>query len=180
MRRQPNVKRRVVTKKAYARKLGAKTTIALTGVFIFACGIIGVILSFLVACVALTYLSAETLLMLTIFLGLGAGSVYLLYIGRRTVKEAGEINTGIPLTRANIGDLPVRESLVRASSEPVQEQQDVLLRAATNTDKTPAEQLVRAYQEPVQEEQTAFIPTAQPVLTATAVAEAELVQQRAR
>ena len=39
------------------------------------------------------------------------------------------------LTRANTADLPAPDSLVRASAEPMQEQQAVLLRAATETQR---------------------------------------------
>lgn len=58
--------------------------------------------------------------------------------------KAQNINPGVPLTRANIVDLPAPDSLVRASTEPVQEQQAVLLRAATDTQEWQVEQLVRA------------------------------------
>ena len=49
-----------------------------------------------------------------------------------------------PPTDTNNADLPARQTLVRASSEPMQVQQAVLLRAATEGQETPAEQLVRA------------------------------------
>ncbi len=52
-------------------------------------------------------------------------------------------NDVVPLTRANTADLPAPESLVRASSEPRQEQEAVLLRAAARSVGTPPEQLVR-------------------------------------
>ena len=45
---------------------------------------------------------------------------------------------------ANTADLPADESLVRASQEPVQEQQSILLRPTMEADTSPPEQLLRA------------------------------------
>ncbi len=45
---------------------------------------------------------------------------------------------------ATISHLPAHDSLVRASSEPTQAQESVLLRAAAEGVETPPEQLVRA------------------------------------
>jgi two-component sensor histidine kinase len=50
----------------------------------------------------------------------------------------------VPLARASAADLPALNSLVRASEEPRQEQQSMLLRAAAHGQETPPEQLVRA------------------------------------
>ncbi len=61
-----------------------------------------------------------------------------------SLKHARKIHDSIPLTRANTADLPAPDSLVRASSEPLQEQQTVLLRAAVQGQETSSEQLVRA------------------------------------
>ena len=58
-----------------------------------------------------------------------------------------QIDPGVPVTRANNADLLAPESLVRASVEPTQEQQAVLLRAATpgvERDEEQKEQLLRA------------------------------------
>jgi hypothetical protein len=60
------------------------------------------------------------------------------------VKEGKEIDIGVPFTRANTADLPPADSLVRASDEPLQEQNSVLLRAATHGPETRPEELVRA------------------------------------
>ena len=49
----------------------------------------------------------------------------------------------VPFTRANTADLPTAETLVRASAEPLEQQQAILLRPASKSDTTPAEQLVR-------------------------------------
>ncbi len=53
------------------------------------------------------------------------------------------VHTMQPLTRANTADLPAFNTLARASFEPPQAQQAVLLRAAAQGHETPLEQLVR-------------------------------------
>jgi len=62
------------------------------------------------------------------------------YVG----KTAENTRVDVPLTRANTGDLPAPDSLVRASHELLQAQQSVLLCAAMETTQTQEEQLLRA------------------------------------
>ena len=62
----------------------------------------------------------------------------------RGIVAAGLIVPCVPLTRANARHLPVPDSLVRASQEPLQVQQSVLLRAAMETTEGPEEQWLRA------------------------------------
>lgn len=71
---------------------------------------------------------------------LGYGSYV---IGSRAIKRADHIEPGLPFTRANTTNLPAPDSLVRASQEPQQVQQSVLLRAARET-KEKQEELLRA------------------------------------
>ncbi len=60
-------------------------------------------------------------------------------------KKAESIDIGIPLTRTNVADLPANEILVRVSEEPMQAQDDVLLRAAAESTQPQDEgQLLRA------------------------------------
>ena len=49
-----------------------------------------------------------------------------------------------PPTNTNNADLPAHQTLVRASSEPLQTQEAVLLRAATEGMETPPEEMLRA------------------------------------
>ena len=62
---------------------------------------------------------------------------------RWRIKQLRSAEPVVPLTCANIVHLPASDSLVRASSEPVHDQQTELLRAAVETQATPAEQLLR-------------------------------------
>ncbi len=67
------------------------------------------------------------------------------YKGMKTsFRKFAKIKPGIPLTRANAADMPASESLVRASEEPMQAQEAVLLRAAAEEQERHEEQLVRA------------------------------------
>jgi len=68
--------------------------------------------------------------------------------GFDSIRYAETIDPGIPLTRKVADTLPVEESLVRASEEPIQEQQAILLRAAVDDQETHSEQLVRPAGEP--------------------------------
>jgi hypothetical protein len=74
----------------------------------------------------------------------GGISLFFLYVSIRAVKRVRRAKVWVTLARANTADLPAPDSLVRASAEPVQEQQAVLLRAATEGTETHEEQLVRA------------------------------------
>ncbi len=67
----------------------------------------------------------------------------LLRWGVERVKKASTINV-VPITRANTADLPANDSLVRASSQPAQAQEGVLLRASGETQDKCEEQLLRA------------------------------------
>lgn len=65
------------------------------------------------------------------------------YLGLAGLRRAGTIETGVPVTSANTGHLPAVESLVRASSRPVQAEPRMLLRAAVGRPEAQTEQLVR-------------------------------------
>jgi len=65
----------------------------------------------------------------------------------KTMQEAQKKLDVVPLTRANIGDLPASHTLVRASQEPPPSQKAELLRAAQFGQETPADELLRAVQE---------------------------------
>ena len=74
----------------------------------------------------------------------GVGMMMIRIVGTKVVQHSDKIDAGVPLTRANTASLPDLDSLVRASSEPEQEQQAVLLRAASEGVERHEEQLVRA------------------------------------
>ena len=61
-----------------------------------------------------------------------------------SIKKILALEHVVPVTRANTADLSAHDSLVRASQEPVQEQQSILLRPAMAADASPPEQLLRS------------------------------------
>ncbi len=67
-----------------------------------------------------------------------------LFNGMRAIKIARQIDAGVFLTHVNTADLPAPDSLVRASSQPTQAQETVLLRASKETQEKHEEQLLRA------------------------------------
>jgi hypothetical protein len=58
-------------------------------------------------------------------------------------KKAGQLEDVELLKHANVGQLPAEETLLRASAEPTEGQEKVLLRAAMAGAETPPEQLLR-------------------------------------
>ena len=68
-------------------------------------------------------------------------------IGQNQIEDAKAMEEILPFTRANTGDLHTSNSLLRASSQPSQEYEAVLLRPATKSQQTPAEQLLRPVDE---------------------------------
>jgi hypothetical protein len=143
----PKTSKRIVSKEQYLVNTGKKATLSSFGAVVVLFGILGAVIS------CMTFIpmfrddqhwsSLWPFLLAVVFIGC-AGSLGLLYMGGKAIKEGIEIDAGVPLTRANTADLPAADSLVRASEQPLEEQQAILLRAATSGTDTPAEELVRA------------------------------------
>lgn len=128
--------KRIVSKTAFVANMGKKAALAIYGTGVLLLGI-GVIMVMSVEAVPVI----STFMLMVCFLGL-------LGLGGMAVKEAKEIDADVPLTRVNTAHLPVADSLVRAASEPVQEQGAVLLRATIQPPGTLPEEMVRASTEP--------------------------------
>ena len=105
--------KRIVSKGEYAAKMSKKVTIGTFGLF---CIGIGALL-FCAMCLSLTCTRNGRLdirsIPLTISFCVFAGVAG--YFGTRLFQTAERIEPGIPVTRANTGDLPAPDSLVRAS-----------------------------------------------------------------
>ena len=140
MNEQPENKKRIVSKGQYVKALGTKAGIGTSGCFLwllaFFCGFSTL------SCFAAIFTDGGWLAAGG-FLIFGFFTFFLGKVGLKTMEQSGNMDPGIPLTRKVAATLPAEESLVRASEEPVQEQQAILLRAATDNQETPAEQLVR-------------------------------------
>jgi hypothetical protein len=137
--------KRIVSKGQYVRGVSKKAAIGLGS-----SSLAIVIALFIVSAIGLTFASVTSMPNVGQAVSLFGGAILCCYaatrlkqVAEKGIEEAQKIDPGIPLTRANLGHLPISESLVRAS-EPPQEQQSVLLRAAASNNETPPEQLLRA------------------------------------
>jgi len=117
--------KRIVSKAAFIANTGKKAALASYGTAVCLLGLGALV----VTCV-------EAVPVTGIFMIMGC-CLGLLCLGGKSMKEGKEIDAGVPLTRANTAHLSAADSLVRASSEPVQEQGAVLLRAAVQGSETP-------------------------------------------
>jgi len=76
---------------------------------------------------------------------IGFAFVFITYRTGETTKEHCQelLDLKTLYTAVSTADLPASDMLVRASQEPEQAEHSILLRAATDTNQTPAEQLLR-------------------------------------
>ena len=136
--------RRMVSKEEYIRQIGNKASLSCYGVMLLILAFVCVLTIALIFSVLSGLFKTHSVYPVLVSFILSFGPLYLGYLGVRLLQEASQYPMGVPLTRANTGDLPAPESLVRASEEPLQAQQSVLLRAATETTEEHKEQLLRA------------------------------------
>ncbi len=147
--------KRIVSKSAYVAIRIAQGSLYVSGISLMA--IAG--LSFLTSaacglhfmrCIALLVKTLDRTLFVNISLygtamGMLAGAAYLLgKAGYMAVTKAENLPEFLPLTPETVEATPALNSLVRASEEPSQVQEAVLLRATIQEQETPPEQLVRA------------------------------------
>ena len=150
---EPKMRRRIVSKGAYAtirRQEAFKFSIGLcfiviAGMALFVGLIIGVrfgIEAQYGVSIKAQGVMAAACSVTALFCGIGAFLCFKALQG--SLYEVGQIEVKSLFIRVNTADLPAHDSLVRASSEPLQTQETVLLRAAAQGMETPPEQLVRA------------------------------------
>jgi hypothetical protein len=135
--------KRIVSKGEYVKAQGKQIAFVSFGLCLLGLGALCFIcagLTLLVSYIgfATPVTTVSTALLLT-FASIGA-----FLTGGLVLEKANKIDPGVPLTLANTAHLPAHDSLVRASAQPVQEQEAVLLRAATEAQERHEEQLVRA------------------------------------
>ena len=145
----PKTGKRIVSKGEYAASVGWKSSLSAFGVGVMGVGIVGIVIAGFLTIDALgaaikDHISDDINIAAADLLIIGGVSALIFWAGRKTVRKAKQIDAGTLLTRANTANLPAPDSLVRASAEPLQAQQAVLLRAAAQGNETPPEQLVRA------------------------------------
>lgn len=128
--------KRIVSRGAYARLLGRKAMLSIGGV--------GAVVVAIACYMGVTYGCRReipggpfgTIVLIS-------GCLWFAYIASNCLEAAAGLNV-VPLTRANTADLPAHDSLVRASQEPMQAQEGVLLRASVGAQDQHEEQLLRA------------------------------------
>ena len=156
MNQPPKQKKRIVSKGQYVASWGSRLSLAAWGNFLYAIAIFCALVSTgrLIALITSLYeasrgkwAAGDIALELTGFVIFGMVFHFFRTQGQRAMKKAKNLDAGVPLTRANTASLPAGESLVRASEEPLHEQQAVLLRPAENQ-AAPAENLVTPAREP--------------------------------
>jgi hypothetical protein len=155
MTEEEKPKKRVVSKSKYVAYLVKKTAFLGGSVLLGIGGLCSIALTIL--CVPLAYIIhsnpdsdfagikgefARGLIIFMITLWVVVSS--LLTMGAVAAgKKVKKMEPVLPPTRQNVEQLPAEDILVRASTEPIQEQEKVLLRAATGAEETPPEQLLR-------------------------------------
>lgn len=149
--------KRLVTKHEYARLKCSQVLWGWMGVcLLFLAAISGIILLCFVAGVALsiTFLLTKNVFGLIVLpcvligVALCGGAINLLYKKALFfIQKADTIGDVAMVKRSNTVYLLAEVSLVRASEEPAQEQQTILLRAATRDTGTPAIQLLRSVED---------------------------------
>jgi hypothetical protein len=140
--------KRIVSKGEYMRGVATVTRMHLEVIGAFCIGFFLALFSIGMLCASFFALFRRDLHTCGICLGISAiqaGMSYGIFDAASSIwKQSQQVDPGIPIHRVNTADLPAPDTLVRASAEPVQEQQTVLLRAATETQERHEEQLVRA------------------------------------
>ena len=134
---EPTTGKKIVSKGAYAtliaRRMGSGIAAVILGLLAIGC-----------AALAYRYYQSKPSWAVGVCLLASLGTCFFTYLYNKCIALASKKDAVVPLTRANTADLPAPDSLVRASSEPMQAQEAVLLRAAAEGQETPPEQLVRA------------------------------------
>jgi len=165
MKKAKKTGRRIVSKGEYAANIAWKGIASSLGagllLMILMCMfLVGLFAWMMVSRTPHGGLNAGLVLSITLFFGiLISAAVYVYRLGKREIMTTLRMDVGVPLTRANTADLPAPDFLVRASEKPSEEQGSILLRAAYETNATPADQLLRPVTEKIVEDNTIEVQT---------------------
>lgn len=145
---EPKMGKRMVSRGKYVKAQADRTFFGMIGIgswlgaFFMALLMIGCFVGMCICMVEASFGAAGGFLIAVLILAVfsrGCGRM-----GIEAMQMVNAIDPGVPLTRTSAAQLPQSESLVRASSEPLQAQEAVLLRAAVEGVERHEEQLVRA------------------------------------
>ena len=135
MKQEPEPGKRIVSKGEYARLIGEKAVSGVIGVTFILLTVAGLYTVRLMFMDGLHNLKSGVSLHSSWYLFTACVASYgfyqLLHDAKKKMAVALRKEPIVPLTRANAADLPAPDCLVRASQEPMQAQEGVLLRAAS-------------------------------------------------
>lgn len=142
---EPKTGKRIVSKGRYIKLMGMRLSLLACGAVCMLVGGVAAILGVMEGVNDVIRGSVGTNFSLPSANGFYATCLVCFLVGVCCVFLGEKVKEDVtPLIRANIANLPAPDSLVRASSEPIQAQEAVLLRAAVKGQETPPEKLVRA------------------------------------
>jgi hypothetical protein len=138
-------KKRLVPVHEYVGRKATRAVLFSLGGYLLLTGIIGMLISLsgLVLSFPMWLLGFSNVSFTLLALISGLISWGLFSAGQFVGETADKIEDVERLTFITADKLPAEETLVRASTEPTQQQEKVLLRAATASEETPPEQLLR-------------------------------------
>ena len=151
---EPKTSKRIVSKGVYAVVQSVRAVFFLVGCALSGLAlplglvaIVSVLLTLILGFVLADYPETPFICVRGMCVAMAAsGLTYVSWrMGKAARNQSFKIDPGVPLTRANTADLSAPDSLVRASEEPLQAQESILLRAATAGQEKHKEQLVRAF-----------------------------------
>ena len=138
-------KKRLVSKKDFARESAVLIGKATARVFLGAvCLVMVPVLFILLTVMAFILLHAPWYAVIPLFTPVIIALIYFLWTGLYLLNTASDGERVEVITEQNAHRLPPAESLVRASDLPPSHQQTELLRAAPQGSETPPEELLRA------------------------------------
>jgi hypothetical protein len=154
MNEPPQINKRIVSKAEYIQVQGKKVSLAASGSMLALLGMLCICLMICSGiCFILCFFDAVYGYEGNYVLGLkgsvvatmlfGCFGYWCEIVGDAASKRSEKIEAVFPLTRANTANLPAPESLLRASVEPVQGQEAVLLRAASQGEERREEHLLK-------------------------------------
>ena len=143
---EPKAGKRIVSKGRYIKLLGMRLSLLSCGAVCMIVGSVAALLGIVVGVDDVIRQVGGPEFPLLAPNGYYIACLVCLLIGVRCTFLGEKVEEAVvPLTRANTANLPAPDSLVRASSEPLQTQEAVLLRAAAGEkQERHEEQLVRA------------------------------------
>ena len=134
----------VVTWRKYLGYLGTKAVLVSAGSIIFLFGCFGLLIGLLILNAPVGGKAVDAIMLFLAGGFLFTISAYLISFCTRIVEKYKEMTPVKPIIPQSISRLPDKEALVRASQEPMEGQEKVLLRAATTIEETNSAELLRS------------------------------------